>query len=65
MISPASHIDEQARHARDRRSGGRARQTGKELDEPEEIGDVDALWRFIDARARRGLHSSQVQGPGE
>jgi DNA gyrase subunit B len=33
--------------------------------EPKDIGDVDALWRFIDARARQGLHIQRYKGLGE
>jgi DNA gyrase subunit B len=38
--------------------------SGKE-GEPHEIGDVDALWRFIDSRARSGLHVQRYKGLGE
>jgi DNA gyrase subunit B len=38
---------------------------GKEESAPAELPDVDALWRFIDARARSGLHIQRYKGLGE
>jgi DNA gyrase subunit B len=38
---------------------------GQESDEPEALADVDALWRFVDSRARTGLHIQRYKGLGE
>jgi DNA gyrase subunit B len=38
---------------------------GKEEGDPAEVADVDALWRFVDARARQGLHIQRYKGLGE
>jgi DNA gyrase subunit B len=38
---------------------------GKESGEPTELADADALWKFIDARARSGLHLQRYKGLGE
>jgi DNA gyrase subunit B len=39
--------------------------SGKEQDGPAELADADALWGFIDARARGGLHVQRYKGLGE
>jgi len=38
---------------------------GAESDEPVSVAGVDALWDFIDARARRGMHIQRYKGLGE
>ena len=38
---------------------------GKPVDDPDEVADVDALWSFIDGRARKGLGIQRYKGLGE
>ncbi|MFI5308753.1 MAG: DNA topoisomerase (ATP-hydrolyzing) subunit B [Polyangiales bacterium] len=38
---------------------------GKASDESSELENVDALWRFVDSRARAGLHIQRYKGLGE
>ena len=38
---------------------------GDESGEATELGDPDALWSFVDARARKGLHLQRYKGLGE
>ena len=38
---------------------------GKETGENTEIGDIDDLWAFVDARARRGINLQRYKGLGE
>jgi DNA gyrase subunit B len=38
---------------------------GKATGTAAEVADVDALWRFVDARAREGLHIQRYKGLGE
>ena len=38
---------------------------GKEQGEPAEVGDVDALWAWVDKRARKGLQIQRYKGLGE
>jgi DNA gyrase subunit B len=38
---------------------------GAESEEQTEVADVDALWRFLDVRARQGLHIQRYKGLGE
>jgi DNA gyrase subunit B len=39
--------------------------SGQESGPPTEVADIDAVWRFIDQRARDGLHIQRYKGLGE
>jgi DNA gyrase subunit B len=38
---------------------------GEETGEPVEVGGIDSLWDFVDARARKGLGIQRYKGLGE